>query len=138
MSTTVIGHVGKGRLVALSVALLWSAAMPVAALCVPFYESTAVSSSGAVTNGSATLVAENGLAALLITSVPLAITLVVGGCLWRRGARPGAGPAAWTVTGLLAGFNLLAIMSVGIFVVPVTAALVCACAIGRTPAFTSK
>jgi hypothetical protein len=34
---------------------------------------------------------------------------------------------AWTVTVLLAGFNVLAMASIGLFIVPVTAALVVAC-----------
>jgi hypothetical protein len=36
--------------------------------------------------------------------------------------------SAWVFTALLCVFNLLAIMTVGLFMVPVTAALVVACA----------
>jgi hypothetical protein len=37
-------------------------------------------------------------------------------------------PIAWTLTGILAGFTLLAMMSIGVLVLPVTVALVVACA----------
>ena len=39
--------------------------------------------------------------------------------------------AAWTLTVMLAMFTLLAMMSIGVFVVPVTAALIVACAASR-------
>jgi hypothetical protein len=60
--------------------------------------------------------------------VPLAGALVTGCALWRRAGEKGAGAFAWAVTGLLACFNLLAILSIGVYVVPVTVALVVACA----------
>jgi hypothetical protein len=53
---------------------------------------------------------------------------MVGGALWRRGSRPGAGVLAWTIAGLLAVFNVLALLSIGVFVIPVTACLFVACA----------
>ena len=71
----------------------------------------------------------NGSGILLIIVVPLLVTLVVGFALWRRGGRRGAGPIAWTFTGLLAGFNLVAMLSIGAFIVPVTACLAVACTI---------
>ena len=36
----------------------------------------------------------------LLIGIPLVVTITVGVCLWRRGARRGAGLIAWTVTGL--------------------------------------
>jgi hypothetical protein len=53
---------------------------------------------------------------------------MVGGALWRRGLRQGAGAFAWTIAGLLVVFNVLALASIGVFVIPVTACLVVACA----------
>jgi len=49
-----------------------------------------------------------------------------------RGLKPrprqGAGVLAWTIAGLLAVFNILALASIGVFVIPVTACLFVACA----------
>jgi hypothetical protein len=126
--------VGGGRLrraewVALTIALSWSAALLAAAALAPAYQSTTQTSSGTVTHQSATLVDENGSGVLLIIAVPLLVTVIVGYALWRRGARRGAGPIAWTFTGLLAGFNLVAMLSIGPFIMPVTACLAVACTI---------
>ena len=46
-------------------------------------------------------------------------------------AHRGALLAAWTLTVMLAMFTVLAMMSIGPFVVPVTAALIVACATSR-------
>jgi hypothetical protein len=58
------------------------------------------------------LVGVNGWGVLLLAGVPMLATTMVGGALWRRGARRPAGVFAWTITGLLAGFNVVALMSV--------------------------
>jgi hypothetical protein len=122
------GHLPRGEWVALAVALVWSAGFIVAAALAPAYQSTTETSSGIVTHGSATLVDENGRAVLLPVGVPLLVTVIVGCALWRREASRGAGPIAWTFTGLLAGFNVVAMLSIGPFMLPVTASLVVACA----------
>jgi hypothetical protein len=70
----------------------------------------------------------------LVLAVPLLVTLAVGFALWQGSRR--ALPIAWTLTGLLAAGNLVAMLSVGVFVLPVTAALVIACARSRPPAQT--
>jgi hypothetical protein len=118
---------GRRVWVPLSIALIWSVALLVAAALAHFYRSQLVSSSGAVSSGSATLVGVNGWGVLLVAGVPLFTTMMVGGALWRRSARPGAGVFAWAVTGLLAGFNVLALMSIGAFIIPVTTSLAVAC-----------
>jgi hypothetical protein len=123
-----------GEWVPLAVALLWAAALFVIITAVPFYESdtetsTRTSPSPVVTHDSLTLVEENGSGILLIIAIPLLVTIIAGFALWLRGSRPGAGPIAWTFTGLLAGFNFLAILTIGLFIVPVTACLAIACAI---------
>jgi hypothetical protein len=112
----------------LAVALASGTGLVIAALLAPVYQSQTFSSSGTMTNGSATLVGVNGWRALLVAGVPLAAALVTGCGLWRRAGRPGAGVLAGTVTALLASFNVLAIATIGLFVVPVTAALFAACA----------
>jgi hypothetical protein len=123
-----------GEWVPLAVGLVWAAALFVIVTAVPFYESdtetfTRTSPSPVVTHDSLTLVEENGSGILLIIGIPLLVTIMVGCALWLRGSRRGAGPIAWTFTGLLAGFNLLSILTIGVFIVPVTACLAIACAI---------
>jgi hypothetical protein len=105
-------------------------ALVVAAFLVPVYDSDGFSSSGDTTQSSATLVGENGLGAAVVLAVPLLVALAVGCALWQ-GSRRGAVPIAWTLTGLLAAGNLLAMLSVGVFVLPLTAALIVACANAR-------
>lgn len=111
------------------VALAWGALLLVAAMVVPVYSTQSSAGSGPLTTGSATLVQVNGWRVLLVCAVPLACALLVGTVLWRRAGKRGAGPVAWTVTALLGGFNLLALLSIGVFVLPVTAALAIACVI---------
>jgi uncharacterized protein involved in response to NO len=120
---------GRGERIALLVATGWSVALLVAAMVAPVYSSATVTTARfATATGSATLVQVNGWRVLVVVGIPLVCTLLVGAALWRRAGRPGAGVAAWVVTGLLAGFNVLALASIGIFVVPVTAGLAVACA----------
>ena len=118
---------GRLEWISLAIALACSTGLVIAALLAPVYQSQSVSSSGVTANGSATLVGVNGWRALLIAGVPLAAAAVAGYGLWRRAGRPGAGVLAWTVTGLLACFNVLAMATIGVFVVPVTIALFAAC-----------
>jgi hypothetical protein len=131
ITVSAVGPVGSRfrRLerISLAFALVWGTGLVIAALLVPVYQSSGVSSSGAVTDGSATLVGVNGWGVLLAAGTPLAAAVVTGCALWRRTGRQGAGVLAWTVTGLLAVFNILAMLSIGVFVIPVTAALAIAC-----------
>ena len=114
--------------ISLAIALASGTGLVILALLAPVYQSQSVSSSGITASGSATLVGVNGWRALLIAAVPLAAAVMAGYGLWRRAGRPGAGVLAWTVAGLLACFNVLAIATIGLFVVPVTVALFAACA----------
>lgn len=118
---------GRLSAIALSIAMAWALVLLVAAFLVPVYQSVTASSSGEVTRGSETLVGMNGLGGVLVVAVPLLVSVFVAGALSMR-ARHGAMALAWGLTALLAAFNLLAIMTVGLFMVPVTAALVVACA----------
>jgi hypothetical protein len=122
------GRLRQGEWTTVAAALIWSAGLMVAAAVAPAYQSTTATSSGPVTHESATLVDENGPAVLLAVGVPLLATVIVGYALWRREASRGAGPIAWTFTGLLAGFNVLAMPSIGLFMLPVTVALAVMCA----------
>lgn len=118
---------------ALLFALVWGVGLAVAGLLVPFYEVSSVSSSGEATGGAATLVQVNGPRVLVVLAVPIVLTVLVAGSLLLR-ARRGALLLAWTLTGVLAVLNLLAMLSIGLFVVPITAALVVACSTSRTDA----
>lgn len=89
------------------------------------YESVSTSSSGEVTHGTETLVDVNGPGVVLVVALPLLVTLAVG-CALSYGSRRGAVLFARTLTGLLAVFNLLAMLSIGVFLLPVTAALIVA------------
>jgi hypothetical protein len=132
------GNAVKTRLgwvpaVALLVAAAHGVALVVAAFVAPVYGTDSSSSSGESSQGSDTLVGVNGLSAAAVLAVPLLVTLAVGCALWLRPHR-WALPVAWTLTGLLAAGNLLAMLSVGIFVLPLTTALVLACARSRPAA----
>ena len=71
--------------------------------------------------------------ALLVAGAPLAAAVVTGCALWRHASRRSAG-VAWAVIGLLACFNVLAILTIGVIVFPVTLALAVACSThGRKP-----
>ena len=122
------GRLGSLERVSLAIAAVWGAGLLAAVAVIPVYSSSGTSSSGSVTHGSATLVGVNGWGVLLVAAVPLVATVMVGGALWRRGSRPGTGVLAWTIGGLLAVFNVLALLSIGVFVIPVTACLLVACA----------
>ena len=126
-----LGWLGSrfGRLerISLAFALVWGTGLVIAAVLVPVYQSSSVSSSGTVAAGSATLVGVNGRGALLVAGAPLVAAVVTSSALWRRAGRQGAGVLAWAVTGLLVCFTVLAMLSIGVFVVPVTVALAVAC-----------
>jgi hypothetical protein len=122
------GRLGRLERVSLAIAAAWGAGLLAAAAVVPAYSSAGASSSGAVSHGSATLVDVNGWGVLLVVSVPLVATAMVGSALWRRGPRQDTGVLAWAIAGLLAVFNVLALASIGVFVIPATICLFVACA----------
>lgn len=111
------------------IGVIWRVGLVVAGFLAPMSESITVSSSGAATQGSSTLVGVNGLGVVVVLAVPLLVTLAVGSALWS--ARRRAAAFVWTLTGLLAGFTLLAMLSIGVFILPITAALFVACAVHR-------
>jgi hypothetical protein len=129
MVNGVVTRLGRGASVALLIGATWGVAVVVAGFVAPMYESTSGSSSGGVTHGTGTLVGVNGLGVVVVLAVPLVVTLAVASALCS--VRWGAVAFAWTLTGLLAVFNLLAMLSIGVFLLPVTAALFVACAIHR-------
>lgn len=123
---------GRRALIAWAVAIAWSIAVWFAAFSVPVYSSEGASSDGTVVDSGVTLVGENGLSAVVVISVPLVVSLLVGATL-AFVAWPAGRVLAWVLTGLLAALNVLALLSIGIFVLPVTIALVVTCATSRQP-----
>ena len=115
---------GRQAVVSTICAFAWSIGLLLAALFAPEY-------------GSATLVQENGSGVLLVVAVPAAVSVAVWFALWRKcshGARVW-GYVAWFCVGVLALFCLLALFSIGLFVVPV--ALLLARATVLTPSISA-
>ena len=130
MSTT--PRYARATAIALGFALLWSVLLVVAAFVAPVYSTSNSAASSDLTTGAtsaaestatATLVGVNGAGVLLIVSLPLVASLVVAAALAFGRRRLG-----WVVTTLLIVLNVLAMLSVGIFFVPTTLALIVACA----------
>jgi hypothetical protein len=115
----------------LAFATLYGAGLVVAGFFAPAYDTVSATSSGAVVHGSATLVGENGPGAVAVLCVPLMLSVLVALALsWR--SRTWAMRIAWVLTAALAVANVLALMTIGLFVFPVTIALVIACATARS------
>lgn len=109
----------------------WSIGLIVFFMYAPVYDTASTTLSGETVHGTETLMDENGRGALVVLVVPLVIALLVGVALLLRSHR-GAMWIAWGLTGILAVFNGLALLSIGIAVVPVTATLILACATAPT------
>jgi hypothetical protein len=125
-----VTRLGRVASVALLIAAVGGVGLVIAGFLVPMYESTSESSSGEVGHSTGTLVGVNGPGVVAVLGVPLLVTLAVGSALWHS-ARRGAVAFARTLAGLLAAFNVLALSSIGVFFLPVTAAVLVACAIHR-------
>lgn len=99
-------------------AFVWSIGLLAAALLAPAY-------------GSATLVDENGSWVLVVVAVPAVISTLVWLALWRKCTRGASvsGVMAWTCVSLLAVFCLIALASIGMFVIPVAVLLAWAAAV---------
>ena len=114
-------------------AFVWSAALIGAAVVVPVYGASSASSPGAEHSGGLTLVAVNGLGALIVLSVPLVFVSLAWVALHRKCARGSrlAGYVAGGLLAVLASGCVLALATVGMFVAPV--AVLLARAIAITP-----
>ncbi|HET7900044.1 MAG TPA: hypothetical protein VFL59_02585 [Candidatus Nanopelagicales bacterium] len=124
--------------ISLLVALVYCLIVLVAAATLPVYGWSSQSSSAAdgaaveSTSGTATLLEVNGPWALVVVSVPLLVTLVVGALLTRRTGWVGVAVAC-ILTVLYVGLCILALLSIGIFLAPIALVLVVACASARIP-----
>lgn len=126
MGRTVTARLGRVTPVAVLIAAAYALAIVAAGFLAPAYQATRETSSGEVTYATDTLVGANGLGIAIVPFFPLLATIAVGVALWQRSWRL-ALPFAWVITGLLAALNLISMMSVGIYLLPVTAALIVAC-----------
>ena len=114
---------GLAARILLILALAYSTALIAAGFLVPMYSGSSSSSDGVTEETSDTLVGVNGVNVLIVLAIPLLITIAVGIALrWGTSARRMG--LAWTLTGGFAAFTLLAMMSIGVFLLPVVAALV--------------
>jgi hypothetical protein len=117
----------------LGIAMLWGLALPILALVVPAYsgESAEMSGDGTIVtrNSTTTMVQENGWQVLMTISVPFVVAVMVTVLLSLRTRHPWPLVLAFVVAGLLAVGTLLAMFSIGVFVLPVTVCLIAACAI---------
>ena len=128
---TIAARYSRNASMALGAAVVWSLLLVVAAFVAPVYSTSSGSASpdatggttSSVVAGTATLVGVNGYGVLLVVAVPLLATLVVAWALARGRRRLG-----WVVTSAFGFLTFLALMSIGVFFVPVTVALIVACA----------
>ncbi|HUW78344.1 MAG TPA: hypothetical protein VMV52_06300 [Candidatus Nanopelagicaceae bacterium] len=111
---------------ALLIAGIYGLCVIVAGFLVPMYSTLSVSSTGKEIRGSATLVTENGINVVFVLAIPLIVTLATGLAL-KFHAKRRTMVVAWTLASLLALFNLAAIMTIGLFIAPVTICLFYAC-----------
>jgi hypothetical protein len=121
----------------LLIAGVYSVALIIAGFLVPMEQTvyssapsdsgTSASSSMVESHFTATLVGWSGLGVVFVLVVPLLVTLAVSAALlWQR-ARRGAMAVAWTLSGLLAAYNIAALKTMGLFLIPITVALLYAC-----------
>ena len=112
--------------IALAAAALWAGGLVVAALALPAYTGSSFTedANGEVhtTSTTATFVEANGTWGLVVASVPLAACLVVAVLLLGPGGRA-TRVAAVVVVALLGALTVLGLLSIGVFIAPVTAAL---------------
>jgi len=136
--TTTRERVTLPEYLVLGAAFVWGILVIVGAGTMPLYsgESSTMTydpvtgtSTTSVTVISATLVGENGGYAYVIAALPLVAVTVIALAMALRDPRRGTPPVAWIVLGLFGAFNLLAMLTVGVFFLPVTACLLAACII---------
>jgi hypothetical protein len=117
------------------VAAVWSLGLLIAASVLPVYDGESISNASGVAFTTTTLVGSQGAWVLIPAAVPLLLCGVVWLALRRKRAsadEPGA-RVAWVAIGLLGVFALLAILSIGAFVVPAVLLLARAAVLTTSP-----
>jgi hypothetical protein len=123
----------RGAATAIGFAALWSVGLLVAAMTAPAYERETGTSSGEVVRGSATFLEVNGRWGLVVAAFPLLATILVGWLLRGGRSNRAAVRAGWVVTGALTVISLLAMLTVGVYFLPVALALGISCALPAAP-----
>jgi hypothetical protein len=126
---------GRQKVVAifLTLAIAWSSALVVLALLLHQPATTSNVGSyepiGTPISGM-TLVQQNGSKILIPVGLPLVLTLCVVFLIWSRYRhhRPLVRIGVWICVGLLLALSILGILSVGLFILPVTVFVVLAAA----------
>jgi hypothetical protein len=120
----------------LSIAAAWGMALGIGAFALPSYgASTSISSDGpnhafVVHTATGTLVEVNGLKVLVPVMLPL-VGVALAACALRRRRRhwnSHGGAVAWSITAVVFGLTLLGALTIGVFIAPIAALLLAACA----------
>jgi hypothetical protein len=122
--------------VLLSAAAVWSTLLVVGACTVPVYRGVTMTTDDAgrttETATTDTLIGQNGTGALVPVAIPLVATAVSAVLLALAARHRWAEWAAWAPVAVTAALTLLGMLTIGIFVAPVTLALVIATALTPT------
>lgn len=118
--------VRRGARIALLVAAVLSLGLVVWAFTFPAYQGLETRG-GVTTETTSTLIEVNGSGAIVPILVPLVVTALVA-VLLLRVREPVARVGAWALVGLLTIFAVLAMFSIGMYVLPVAIALAVAVA----------
>ena len=122
------GRFGRLEWVLAGLAVAWGLALPFGAVFAPLYsgltQTSTVSPSGesvtTTVESTATLVEVNGWWVVAYAVLPLLVAVIVVGLLWTFGDWRVARVVAMVVLAGLAAFNVLAMASIGFFLLPVT------------------
>jgi hypothetical protein len=141
-SSAIVGGVRTRVRVALGIAVVWSVGLLVAALTLPAYSgsTSSTSSDGTVTESTttSTLVEVNGREVLVVLAFPLLASLAVSAILAERRRAterlfPWLDAGAWVVVAACGALVVLGAASIGLFVLPVAAALAVAVTATQRP-----
>jgi hypothetical protein len=101
-------------------AFVWALALVAGAFFVPVYSGVESGSAAGVVSTTSTLVGVNGLGVLLPVALPALLVALVWLALHRKCSRGSSrsGQVAWTLIVLLGTFSVLAMFSIGLFVLP--------------------
>ena len=99
---------------------MWALALVAGAFFVPVYSGVDSGSAAGVVSTTSTLVSVNGLGVLLPVALPALLVALVWLALHRKCSRGSSrsGQVAWTLIVLLGTFSVLAMFSIGLFVLP--------------------
>jgi hypothetical protein len=115
-------------------ALVWSLGLVLAGLFARVYSTSSTSDVNGVTLSGSTLVQVNGIRALVLMAVPLVASVVVAWAL--RARRAGARRStlvAWSAVAVVAAETVVGMMSIGVFILPVTVLLALAVRAAPSP-----